>query len=119
MFQYYFNIVMQNRRTENQIRITEIARLIDELSAELSQRLILEDQTEENPTIVDTRPEIIVGDTVEITNDYRNQQGERGTVTRVTRAQVTLTLQSTGRTIRKKKSNVRIIIDQTPETQEQ
>jgi hypothetical protein len=110
---------MQNRRTENQIRITEIARLIDELSAELSERLILEDQTIETTTDVAVRPEIRVGDLVEITNEYRNQQGERGTVTRVTRAQVTLTLQSTGRSIRKKKSNVRIIVDNVPENQEQ
>ena len=101
---------MQNRRTENQTRISEIARLIDELSAELSNRLAIEEEETNPNTIAEIRREIEVGDTVEITNEYRNQLGEQGIVTRVTRAQVTLTLNSTGRSVRKKKNNVRIIL---------
>ena len=101
---------MQNRRTENQTRISEIARLIDELSAELSNRLAIEEEENNPNTIAEIRQEIEVGDTVEITNEYRNQLGEQGIVTRVTRAQVTLTLNSTGRSVRKKKNNVRIIL---------
>ena len=101
---------MQNRRTENQTRISEIARLIDELSAELSNRLAIEEEETNPDTIAEIRREIEVGDTVEITNEYRNQLGEQGIVTRVTRAQVTLTLNSTGRSVRKKKNNVRIIL---------
>jgi transcription elongation factor len=95
---------MQNRPTENQARITELARLIDELSAELSQRLnIEEDQNTDNREI---RREIQVGDTVEITNNYRNQLGQRGTVTHVTCSQVLLDLHSSGQNICKSKRNV-------------
>jgi transcription elongation factor len=110
---------MQNRRTENEVRITEIARLIDELSTELNQLLLLEDQTQDTTQLVERRREIIVGDTVEITNDYRNQLGERGIVTKVTRAQVTLTLNSTGRSIRKKKTNVRLVLPTEQDLQQE
>ena len=101
---------MQNRSLENQSRITELAKLIDELSAELNQLLSIED--EESPQISSTiipRTEFRVGDVVEITNEYRNQLGERGTITKVTRTQVAINLHSTGRTIRKKKTNVSIV----------
>ena len=109
---------MQNRRTENEVRISEIARIIDELSAELNQLLLLENQADNNSQIEDRR-EIIVGDTVEITNEYRNQLGEQGIVTKVTRAQVTLTLNSTGRSIRKKKNNVRIVLPTEQDLQQE
>jgi preprotein translocase subunit YajC len=99
---------MQNRPTENQLRINEIARIIDELSAELSQLLTIEDniQGTDNQEI---RREIRVGDRVEITNNYRDQLGQQGIVTRITEKQVTLRLDSTGRSIKKKKSNVTIV----------
>ena len=109
---------MQNRRTENEVRISEIARIIDELSAELNQLLLLENQADNNSQIEDRR-EIIVGDTDEITNEYRNQLGEQGIVTKVTRAQVTLTLNSTGRSIRKKKNNVRIVLPTEQDLQQE
>jgi preprotein translocase subunit YajC len=99
---------MQNRITENQARINELARVIDELSTELSELLQIEDNNQ-GRNIEDIRREIRVGDTVEITNNYRSQLGEQGTVTRVTDKQVTVRLDSTGRTIRKKKTNVRIV----------
>jgi ABC-type Zn uptake system ZnuABC Zn-binding protein ZnuA len=117
LIQYYFNIAlfnkqihMQNRSTENQARISELARLIEELSSELNQLLTIED--EEVPQTVRnivTRTNFRVGDTVEITNEYRNQLGERGTVTKVTRTQVAIRLLSSGRTIRKKKTNVTLV----------
>jgi preprotein translocase subunit YajC len=99
---------MQNRPTENQLRINEIARIIDELSAELSQLLTIEDNNQgiNNQEI---RREIRIGDRVEITNNYRDQLGQQGTVTRVTEKQVSLRLDSTGRIIKKKKSNVTIV----------
>jgi hypothetical protein len=99
---------MQNRPTENQIRINEIARIIDELSAELSERLNIE---ENNQGIVteEVRREIRLGDIVEITNNYRSQLGEQGTVTAITAKQVSIRLSSTGRIIRKKKTNVKIV----------
>ena len=107
---------MQNRPTENQARINELARLIDELSTELSERLnIEEDTTQDNNREV--RREIIIGDIVEITNSYRNQLGERGTVTRITRSQVLIDLHSTGRNIRKSKRNVRIVSSQSSNTE--
>jgi preprotein translocase subunit YajC len=99
---------MQNRITENQARINELARVIDELSTELSELLQIEDNNL-GRDIEEIRREIRVGDTVEVTNNYRNQLGEQGTVTRVTDKQVTVRLDSTGRTIRKKKTNVRIV----------
>ena len=99
---------MQNRPTENQLRINEIARIIDELSAELSQLLNIKDDIQ-GTAIQEIRREIRVGDRVEITNNYRDQLGQQGTVTRVTDKQVSVRLQSTGRTIKKKKSNVTIV----------
>ena len=109
---------MQNRRTENEVRISEIARIIDELSTESNQLLLLENQADDNPQIEDRR-EIIVGDTVEITNEYCNQLGEQGIITKVTRAQVTLTRNSTGHSIRKKKSNVRIVLPTEQDLQQE
>jgi ribosomal protein L29 len=99
---------MQNRQTENQIRISELARQIDELSTELANLIIIE-ESQQGQDISEIRREIIVGDTVEITNDYRDQLGERGIVTKVTTKQVTIRLDSTGRNIRKKKTNVKLV----------
>ena len=93
---------MQNRPTENQLRINEIARIIDELSAELSNLLNIEDNNQGFDT-QEIRREIRIGDTVEITNNYRDQLGEQGVITRVTEKQVSLRLESTGRIIKKKK----------------
>jgi DNA-directed RNA polymerase beta' subunit len=108
---------MQNRPTENQIRINEIARIIDELSAELSNLLTIEENNQGRDN-QDIRREIQIGDTVEITNNYREQLGERGIVTKVTEKQVSLRLESTGRIIRKKKSNVRIVPPDIDTTQQ-
>ena len=74
---------MQNKPTENQLRINEIARLIDELSTELSNRLKIEDNYE-GTDIQEIRREIRVSDLVEITNNYHDQLGKQGTVTRIT-----------------------------------
>jgi transcription elongation factor len=109
---------MQNRLTENQARINELARVIDELSTELSELLQIEDNNQ-GRNIEHIRREIQVGDTVEITNNYRDQLGEQGVVTRVTEKQVNIRLNSTGRTIRKKKSNVRIVPSDNDRTAEQ
>ena len=101
---------MQNRSVDSQSRITELARLIDELSAELNQLLSIEDEDSSQITrTIIPRTEFRIGDIVEITNEYRNQLGERGTITKVTRTQVAISLHSTGRIIRKKKTNVSII----------
>ena len=109
---------MQNRPTENQLRINELARIIDELSTELSDRLQLEDNDQGRDN-EDIRREIRIGDFVEITNNYRDQLGEQGTVTRVTDKQVSIRLNSTGRTIKKKKTNVKIVPSDTDNTTEQ
>lgn len=108
---------MQNRPTENQLRINEIARIIDELSAELSNLLNIEDDNQGFDT-QEIRREIRIGDTVEITNNYRDQLGEQGVITRVTEKQVSLRLESTGRIIKKKKNNVRIIPPAIDNTQQ-
>ena len=109
---------MQNRPTENQLRINELVRIIDELSTELSDRLQLEDNDQGRDN-EDIRREIRIGDFVEITNNYRDQLGEQGTVTRVTDKQVSIRLNSTGRTIKKKKTNVKIVPSDTDNTTEQ
>ena len=109
---------MQNRPTENQLRINELARIIDELSTELSDRLQLEDNDQGRDN-EDIRREIRIGDIVEVTNNYRDQLGEQGTVTRVTDKQVSIRLNSTGRTIKKKKTNVKIVPSDTDNTTEQ
>ena len=106
---------MQNWPTKNQLWINKIARIINKLSAELSQLLNIEDNIQGTDT-QEIRREIRVGDHVEITNNYHNQLGQQGIVTRVTDKQVSLQLESTGRTIKKKKSNIMIvpsIIDST------
>ena len=89
MFQYCINIVMQNRAMENKLQINKIARLIDELSAKLTERLNIQ---EDNQGITNTKiqREIREGNTIETTNNYRDQLGQQGVVTRVTNKQVSI-----------------------------
>jgi hypothetical protein len=99
---------MQNRPSENQSRISELAKQIDELSTELAALLIIE-QADQGRDIADIRREIQIGDIVEITNAYRDQQGKQGTVVKITSKQVSIQLLESGRIVKKKKSNVKII----------
>ena len=99
---------MQNRPTENQSRISEVAKQIDELSTELAALIIIE-ESNQGQDIADIRREIQVGDIVEITNAYRDQQGQQGTVIKITNKQVSISLLESGRIVKKKKTNVKII----------
>ena len=99
---------MQNRQTENQIRISELAKQIDELSTELANLIIIQ-EAQQGQDVLEIRREILVGDIVEITNQYRDQLGQQGIVTKITSKQLTVRLYSTGRTIKKKKTNVKLV----------
>ena len=122
--------MQNNERTDNQTRITELAQAIEELSAELNRRLLIEANIEEAPPIDIVIPpvaipvdipqaalvpailprEFVVGDLVEITNNHRNLQGHRGYVIRTTCRQVILRLlDSNNQIIRKSKTSVRLI----------
>ena len=112
-----------NRRDRRQTRITQISQQIDTLSSELN-RLVIKDNLDTNqtgqeqqgnqpepvttPTTAE-RTELQEGDRVVITNNYKGQRGSVGTITSVTKHQVSLRIEGQRRVINKKKSNVRKI----------
>ena len=99
-------------------RQQQIAQLSLELTA-LSQRLeelILAEAAADNdnnngpqprPQQVRQARDFLVGDQVEITNNYRGQQGLRGTIVTVTPRTVALRLHGQNRVLTKRKENVR------------
>ena len=99
-------------------RQQQIAQLSQELTA-LSQRLeelILAEAAADNdnnngpqprPQQVRQARDFLVGDQVEITNNYRGQQGLRGTIVTVTPRTVALRLHGQNRVLTKRKENVR------------
>ena len=99
-------------------RQQQIAQLSLELTA-LSQRLeelILAEAAADNdnnngpqprPQQVRQARDFVVGDQVEITNNYRGQQGLRGTIVTVTPRTVALRLHGQNRVLTKRKENVR------------
>ena len=88
---------------QNQQRIIDLAQQIEELSTELKHLLTIEDSS-------NLQPEIKVGDTVEIINNYGNLRGQQATVIKVTRVQVALRLSLNDKVIYKKKSNVALVL---------
>ena len=59
--------------------------------------------------IEEALPVIQVGDSVVITNRYGGLRGQTGRVTRVTQRQVVIRLDSSGRTVTKRKTSVEVI----------
>jgi cell division septum initiation protein DivIVA len=88
---------------QNQQRVLDLAQQIEELSTELKHLLSIEDSS-------NLQPEIKVGDTVEIINNYGNLRGQQATVNKVTRVQIALRLVIHEKVIYKKKSNVALIL---------
>ena len=88
---------------QNQQRVLDLAQQIEELSTELKHLLSIEDSS-------NLQPEIKVGDTVEIINNYGNLRGQQATVIKVTRVQVALRLSINDKIIYKKKSNVALVL---------
>ena len=88
---------------QNQQRVLDLAQQIEELSTELKHLLSIEDSS-------NLQPEIKVGDTVEIINNYGNLRGQQATVIKVTRVQVALRLSINDKVIYKKKSNVALVL---------
>ena len=88
---------------QNQHHIIDLAQQIEELSTGLKHLLTLEDNC-------NLPPEIKVGDTVEITNNYGNLRGQLTTVIKVTRVQVALRLLLKDKVVYKKKSNVALVL---------
>jgi hypothetical protein len=100
---------MNTRRNK---RIKEIAKEIEQLSEELNALLISEEEnknTDDNESFNNERSNLEVGNVVEITNNYKNLQGSRGTVIKITKQQVTIRLESINQLVNRKKSNVRKI----------
>lgn len=102
------------RTTEQEANRERIRQQIQQISqdlAELSQRLedliIAEEQG--NADLQQNEHDLIVGDRVVITNNYRGQRGLTGRITRVTARQVHLRLDGQDRTLIKRKENVRRI----------
>ena len=52
--------MQNNERTDNQTRITELAQAIEELSAELNRRLLIEENNKEAPPIDIVIPPVAV-----------------------------------------------------------
>ena len=62
--------------------------------------------------LLEQQQSIQIGDTVQIINTYRNQQGIRGQVVQITRRQVVL-IDNSGVTYRRAKRNVRLVSSST------
>ena len=92
-----------NTRTK---RIKEIAQQIEELSEELNALILLDEQLKPKTSI---NHDIELGNVVEITNKYKNLQGSRGIVIKITNHQVTIRLENSNETIKRKKTNVKKI----------
>ena len=93
-------------------RIKEIAEEIEILSEELNALLIIDKATtttQSDKNYEDNDDTITLGNVVEIRNTYTNLQGSRGTVINVTSQQVTIKLENTNKTVRRKKTNVKKI----------
>ena len=93
-------------------RIKEIAEEIEILSEELNALLIIDNAnttTQSDENYEDNDDTITLGNVVEIRNTYNNLQGSRGTVIKVTNQQVTIKLENTNKTVRRKKTNVKKI----------
>ena len=107
----------------NQLRIKEIASLIDQLSTELQQRLNLEfapsspgNSSSSYKSIKSfifpqKPPPFAIGERVVITNNYRNLKGRIGSITRITRTFVFLKLDNSTDIIQKRKQNVERLND--------
>ena len=99
---------------ERLARIQQITQQLEDLATELN-RLIIEEgfinrdvlpaaaQVHQEP------PELAINQRVEITNNYNRLRGARGTITAVSDTQVWVRIDGHRRSIRKKKTNVRII----------
>jgi hypothetical protein len=90
-------------------RIKDIALEIEELSEELNALLKIDENLETRSQLSSTDHDIELGNVVEITNKYKDLQGTRGTVIKVTNQQVTIRLENSNETIRRKKTNVKKI----------
>jgi hypothetical protein len=98
----------ENKRSK---RIKEIAKEIEQLSEELNALLLVEDNTKtRSQQQIHTADDIVLGNVVEVTNTYKNLQGSRGTVIKVTKHQVTIRLENNVDVIKRKKSNVRKVL---------
>ena len=99
-----------NNASKRNKRIKEIAKEIEELSEELNALLIVEESdNSRTQQQTNTTNDIVLGNFVEITNNYKNLQGSRGTIIKVTKHQVTIRLENSNNIIKRKKTNVRKI----------
>ena len=79
------------------------------MSTELAALIIIE-ESNQGQDIADIQREIQISDIIKITNTYRDQQGQQGTVIKITNKQVSILLLESGRIVKKKKTNVKIIL---------
>jgi hypothetical protein len=90
-------------------RIKEIAQEIEELSEELNTLLKIEENSKTRSQNTNDDHDLVLGNVVEITNTYKNLQGSRGTIVKLTKHQVTIRLENSNETIKRKKTNVKKI----------
>ena len=110
-----------NNNNNRQRQIEQLSRELTALSQRLEQLIIAEaeavadndnnfDQTQRAVQAVAVRDrDFVIGDQVEITNNYRDQRGLRGTIVTVTPQTVSLRLHGQNRVLTKRKENVRRI----------
>lgn len=97
----------QEQRERIQQQIQQISQDLAALSQRLENLLIAEQDIGAN--VNQDEHDLIIGDRVVITNNYRGQRGLVGRITRVTARQVHLRLEGQDRVLIKRKENVRRI----------
>ena len=108
---------MNRNDRQRQQQIAQLSQELTALSQRLEQLILAEAAGNDNnngpppqrPQQVRQARDFLVGDQVEITNNYRGQQGLRGTIVTVTPRTVALRLHGQNRVLTKRKENVRII----------
>lgn len=100
----------QNRRQIDTLtrRLEELARETHDITNQL-RALALANNDDDGNNVAPIPTPLAVGDRVEITNRYLNQQGTRGTVTNITPNWVFLRSDTNGAELRRKIHNVRRI----------
>jgi hypothetical protein len=114
------------QNNDNDIRIIELAEQIERLSIELNRRISIaaEDIQSSNiqaniptatrvtETIIaptETNQQFRIGDTVEITNNYKGNFGKQGKIVKITKTQVAIKFPNSNSRVYKKKTNIKLV----------
>jgi acyl-CoA reductase-like NAD-dependent aldehyde dehydrogenase len=101
----------KDSQTRRQQIIQRLSQEVADLSLQLNQLIIQENQEQEDSDQASKALEIkfLIRDQVEITNNYHGLQGTQGTVTHMTTHQVLLWIEGQQKVVTRKKSNIQKI----------